>query len=150
MFSFHHYYKIEQRVPLQPYYHVLTSEFVAPLVVVILARVSRISHRLLSPFLELCRTVSTDLSLTWTTLSDHFRVPYHHTYTLILTPFHWKRQVTLSSHFQSYTVVFVVWLFWPYSHRSRITASCSVNGGTPECWIVTALSGSRLCTIFDQ
>ena len=42
-------------------------------------------------------TVSTDLSLTWTTFSDHFRVPYHHTYTLILPPFHCKRQVTLSS-----------------------------------------------------
>ena len=48
-------------------------------------------HRLLSPFLELRCTVSTDLLLTWTTFSDHFWVPYHYIYTHILLPFHRKR-----------------------------------------------------------
>ena len=83
--------KRTEKFPLRPYYSVLTSDLIAPLVVVVLTRVSCISHRLLSPFLEIRRTVSTDLSLTWTTLSDHFRVPYHHIYTLILPPFHCKR-----------------------------------------------------------
>ena len=41
---------------------------------------------------------------------------YLHTHS---PPFHCKRQVTLSLH---YTVVFVVWLFRPYRHCSRITA----------------------------
>ena len=50
--------------PLRQYHSVLTSDLVAPLVVVVLAHVSRISHRSLSPFLELRCTVSTDLSLT--------------------------------------------------------------------------------------
>ena len=91
--------KQNREFPLWPYYSVLTSDLVAPLVVIVLAHVSRISHRSLLPFLELHRTVFTDLSLTWTTFSDHFWVPYHHIYTLILPPFHCKRQVTLSSHF---------------------------------------------------
>ena len=32
---------------------------------------------------------------------------------------------------------------WP----AKCSASCSVKGGMPECQIVTALSGSRDCTI---
>ena len=72
---------------LQPSYSVLTSDLVVLLVVLVLAHVSCISHQSLLPFLELCHTISMDLSLTWMTFSDYFQVPYHYIYTLILPLF---------------------------------------------------------------
>ena len=56
--------KENREFPLRLYYSVLTSDLVVPLIVLILAHISCISHRLLSPILELCCTISTDLALT--------------------------------------------------------------------------------------
>ena len=42
--------KQNREFPLRPYYSVLTSDLIAPLVIVVLAYVSRISHWLLLPF----------------------------------------------------------------------------------------------------
>ena len=103
------------------YYSVLTSDLIAPLVVVILTCISCISHWSLSPFLELCRTISIDPLLTWTTFSDHFWVSYHHIYTLIL-PLFTARDGLPSPCTLVFTVVFVVWLFKPYKHHSHISA----------------------------
>ena len=118
----YHHYQIEQRVPPSTVLQWIDHISRCSPVVVILTRVSCISHQLLSSFLELCHTISTDIVLTWMTFSDQFQVSYHYTYTLILPHFQCKKQVTLSSHYiLSYTVVFVVWFFRPYRHCSCIT-----------------------------
>ena len=108
--------------PFWPYSSVLTSYLIAPLVVLILACISHILHRLLSPFLELHRTVSMDLSLTWMKFSDHFQVPYHYIYTLIL-PLFTTRDGLPSPCTLVYTVVFVVWFFRPYRQCNHISVS---------------------------
>ena len=87
MFLFNTTTKENRESPLWPYYSVLASDLIVPLVIVILAHISHILHQSLSPFLELCHTISMDLALTWTIFSDHFWVPYHYTYTLILPLF---------------------------------------------------------------
>ena len=51
--------------------------------------------------------------------SDHFQVPYHYIYTLILLLFTARDRLPLP-HTLVFTVVFVVWLFRPYRHCSHI------------------------------
>ena len=82
--------------------HTTVYWLIVPLVILVLTHISHILHWSLSPFWELCCTTFTDLSLTWTTFSDHFWVPYHYIYTLILPILHCKSQVTLSLHFSLY------------------------------------------------
>ena len=56
--------KENKEFPLQLYYSVLTSDLIAPLVILVLTCVCHILYQLLSPFLELHHTISMDLALT--------------------------------------------------------------------------------------
>ena len=129
--------------PLQLYYSVLTSNLNAPLVILVLAHVSCILHWSLSPFLELHCTIPMDLLLTWTTFSDHFWVPYHYIYTLIL-PFFTARGSLPSPCTSVFTVVFVVWLFRPYRHCSHII-TMGHGWWTQENWVGPWWQWDRMC-----
>ena len=111
--------KYNREFPLQPSYSVLTSDLVVPLVVLVLAHISRISHWSLSSFLKLCHTISVYLFLTWMSFSDHFQVLYHYICTLIHFIFN-ARDGLPSPHTLVFTVVFVLWLFRQYKYPSHI------------------------------